>query len=192
MLPTDTLGAEPVLLVSDELPKWPLSWTTDGRWLLIGVDDPDRGESIWLYSAESDSAWAFIDEPYNEWSSYFSPSGDWIAYARDDVGDRREIWAMPFPDGTPCPISIGGGTFPQWSGDGRRIFYIKADTLMVAEATTQGICDARPRPFVSGVHAVWGLARDDAYAITVSPEPEPLLKLILNWAEELRDGVGGM
>ena len=45
----------------------------------MGVDDPERGESIWLYSAEGDSAWAFIDEEYNEWSAYFSPSGDWRA-----------------------------------------------------------------------------------------------------------------
>jgi len=189
-LAVDSFGAEPRLLISNELGKWPHSWTEDGRWLLFGVDAPERGESIWVYSAEADSAWALIDEPYDEFNAYFTPAGDWIAYDREDSG-RREVWAMPFPDGVPCPISINGGNEPRWSPHGRRLYYVKADTLMVAEAGQGSICDARPRPFVSGVNSVWGLAPDESYAVTVAPEPEPELRLILNWADELREQEGG-
>jgi Tol biopolymer transport system component len=177
--------SEPELLIESELGKWPLSWTADGAWLLYSVNDPETGEDLWLYSAERDSTWAFLTGAYNEYPAAFAPAGDWLAYARDDVGQRKEIWAMPFPDGVACPISIGGGTYPIWSRDGDRLYYMKRDTHMLAEAGGGDICRARPRPHVVGLNTVWGLAPDESYVVTVSPPPPLELRLIISWTAEL-------
>jgi serine/threonine-protein kinase len=178
-------GTGPQPLFGNDLSKWPQSWTADGAWLLFHVTDPDTGEDLWLYSAEADSAWAFLDEPYNENQGAFAPSGDWLAYARDDFGQRPEIWAMAFPDAVPCPVSSGGGNFPVWSRDGARLYYLKGDTLMLAEAEGGSVCDVRPRPYVTGMNTVWGLPPDESYVVTVSPPPPPELRLVIDWATEL-------
>ncbi len=180
-------GAAPQPLILDDLQKWPVSWTADGNWLLFGVNAPETtGEDLWLYSAEADSAWAFLDESYNEFPAAFSPKGDWLAYARADLGQRKGIWAMAFPDGVPCPVSIGGGNWPIWSNDGARLYYMNGDTLMLAEVRPGGtVCDARPRPFMTGLNTAWGLPPDESYIVTISPPPTPQLRLVIDWASAL-------
>jgi Tol biopolymer transport system component len=180
-------GDEAQVLVRDGSRKWPLSWTADGAWLLYTITSDTSGEDVWVYSAEADSAWALLDERYNEFPAAFAPSGGWLAYARDDTNPDREVWAMAFPDGVPCQISVDGGNRPAWSQDGRRLYYVKSDTLMLAAAPEGGsICDARSRPHLIGIDLVWGLAPDEGYVVTASAPPKPELRIIIDWDSELR------
>jgi eukaryotic-like serine/threonine-protein kinase len=58
----------------------------------------------------------------------FSPDGKWIAYVTPEG-----ISVQPFPGpGGRIAISKGGGAQPNWSRDGRQIFYIAPDKKLMA------------------------------------------------------------
>ena len=49
-------------------------------------------------------------------------------------GFHPEIYLRPFPDGArQWPVSIGGGSNPLWSPNGREIFYRTDDEVMAVE-----------------------------------------------------------
>ena len=54
---------------------------------------------------------------------------------------------MPFPGGgSKWQISAAGGTSPRWRRDGKELFYLAADSgLMAAEADTSGSSFQLPR-----------------------------------------------
>jgi Tol biopolymer transport system component len=62
-----------------------------------------------------------------------SPDGHWIAYASDESG-TFEVYVRPFPNTQAgrWQISNGGGQEPRWSADGRQIYYLDAETRMMA------------------------------------------------------------
>ena len=65
-----------------------------------------------------------------------SPDGRWIAYASDESG-TYEIYVQSFPDASTdqkTPVSTGGGLQPRWSKDGRELFYVRADGMLMAVA----------------------------------------------------------
>ena len=76
------LGGPPELLYESEHSKWPLSWSSDSKFLAFGVDHPDTGEDIWIYSIDERIAEPLMTEQFDEWSAAFSPDGRWLAYER--------------------------------------------------------------------------------------------------------------
>ena len=69
----------------------------------------------------------------------FSPDGRWVAYTTDESG-RFEIVVQPFPDPyEKWQVSTNGGIAPQWSADGRELYFIAPDgKLMAASVATSG------------------------------------------------------
>ena len=56
----------------------------------------------------------------------------WVAYMSDESG-RFEIYIDSFPEPRKkIRISIDGGRFPQWRGDGRELFFLSADYKLMA------------------------------------------------------------
>ncbi len=65
-----------------------------------------------------------------------SPDGRWLAYVSDESGvtetyvrstdaSRSERWQ----------VSVGGGRVPRWARNGREVFFLSRDSLMVAEVS---------------------------------------------------------
>jgi Tol biopolymer transport system component len=74
----------------------------------------------------------FLSTPFSEADGDFSPDGRWLAYDSNESG-RTEVYVRPFPPGGgKWQVSDGGGAYPRWSRDGRRLFYRTDDGLMVA------------------------------------------------------------
>ena len=69
----------------------------------------------------------FLDSKFVEQRAYASPDGRWVAYESDESG-RPEVYVVPFTgtDGK-WQISPRGGSDPQWSADGRELYFIAAD-----------------------------------------------------------------
>ena len=63
----------------------------------------------------------------------FSPDGRWIAFESNESGPF-EVFVRPFPNvnAERIQISSNGGQHPLWSRDGRELFYIAADGMMMA------------------------------------------------------------
>ena len=71
-----------------------------------------------------------------------SPDGRWIAYESRETG-RHEVYVRPFPTGSgQVQISPDGGDDPQWSPDGRKLYY-RRDTEF--RAATLDVSGAMPR-----------------------------------------------
>jgi Tol biopolymer transport system component len=61
-----------------------------------------------------------------------SPDGRWLAYTSNPTG-RMEIYVRPFAgDGAAVRVSADGGSEPQWSRDGRELFYREAERMLAA------------------------------------------------------------
>ena len=90
----------------------------------------------------------FLQTAYDEASGTFSPDGRWIAYESNASG-RNQVYVRPFPvrDGQ-FPISRDGGRAPRWSGDGRELFFLTPDGMLMAAGidTTKAFAATVPQP----------------------------------------------
>jgi serine/threonine-protein kinase len=79
----------------------------------------------------------FVTGPSNETDPALSPSGTLLAYQSDETGPPQ-VYLRPVPGPGPrVPVSIGGGTKPFWSRDGRELYYLAGTTVMAATITEQ-------------------------------------------------------
>lgn len=123
-------ASPPELLVASEFDKAGSAWSPDGSALLFTEYHPDTGADIWVLDRSASTARPFLRTRFNEYAPVFSPDGGLVAYTTDESG-RAEIHALSYPDaGGKRQLSVGGGTEPVWSRDGRELFYRSGDRLM--------------------------------------------------------------
>jgi Tol biopolymer transport system component len=127
-------GSEKPLVLWNE-PVVVDQWTPDGQFILFR----NLGRAIWAVSANGDSKpRMLIDSPYEEDEVHASPTGSLVAYNADESG-RWEVYVATFPGFTSRrQISSGGGVQPQWSRDGRELFFLSSDGSMMSVRVTPG------------------------------------------------------
>ena len=68
-----------------------------------------------------------------------SPDGHWVAYASNQSG-RFEIYVESFPTpGRRVQVSTDGGTQPKWRRDQKELFFLSADSRLIAVPTNLGV-----------------------------------------------------
>jgi len=193
--PIDSVSdAEP--LVIDDGVVSPTSFSPDGALLAIDLDRPGTEGDIWLVSLEGEPrARPFLETRFDESRAVFSPDGDFLAYVSDETG-RREVYLRRVDDpARRWAVSAGGGYSPQWSRDGRELFFV-TDRHMMAVAV-----DVMGKVEVGSARSLFQVPeRISAYNYGVSPDGQSFymvergatrrspteLNLVLNWAEELK------
>jgi Tol biopolymer transport system component len=183
----------------------PTDWSPDGRLILANSRSSGRpgpgasgpgGWGVVLLDVESGQWDPVVDTPFDERDGQMSPDGRWIAYESNQSG-RPEVFLRPFPDaGGVRQVSTGGGMQPRWSPDGRELFYLGEDGVLLA--VTLQVPDEVPdigRPVrlfgtdTLDTHA-GSASREIGYAVTpdgrfvfVAPEQtEPdAITVLLNW-----------
>ena len=169
-----------------------------GNWD-IGTATPDASATTQV----------LLSGAYNERRPDLSPDGRWLAYQSDESG-QPEIYVRPFPDvdGGKWQVSTSGGEEPQWSPDGRELFFLTANSvnrsLMVSgiettEAFSSAIPDmlfeVRRYDFPSIAARRYDIAPDGQRFLFVKPvesqEDSPSvgqsrINVVLNWTEELK------
>src|ERR1019366_6381374 len=107
-------GAEEVLL-EDDLDKFPMSWSTDGRFILYARSGPSRASDLFVLPLTGDrKPFPFLQTQFSEREGRLSPDGRWVAYRSNESG-RNEIYVAPFPGpGGKWQISNAAGTYPRW------------------------------------------------------------------------------
>lgn len=129
-------SGEARLVLKSNIDKYPMSWSTDGRFLAyITLGDPDTGTDIWVLPRQEDAEpISFLRTKFAETYPAFSPDGRWMAYVSNESG-RREVYVTPFPGpGRRWQVSLDGGSYPKWRGDGREIFFVAGRSHMMAAA----------------------------------------------------------
>ena len=130
--PVEAAGNGALLWSSSEH-KLPLDWSQDGFILYLGFN-AKTGTDLWALPLAGDKKPIRVaDTAANESNGRFSPDSHWIAYDSDETG-RQEIYIQPFQraGGKSKPISITGGSLPQWGLDGRELFYVSPDNRLMA------------------------------------------------------------
>jgi len=73
-----------------------------------------------------------LSQRFNETRALFSPDQRWIAYQSNESG-RFEVYVARFPGaGGRVQVSANGGDSPRWRRDGKELFYVSADSKMMA------------------------------------------------------------
>jgi eukaryotic-like serine/threonine-protein kinase len=121
------------LLLSTSQPKFPMDWSTDGRYLLYDSLDPTRGVDIWALPLDGNrKQFEVVQTDFNERNAQFSPDGKWIAYQSDKTA-KFEIYVRPFPGpGGDLLVSANGGAQARWNPNGKELFYVAADDRLMA------------------------------------------------------------
>ena len=125
-------GSEQILLEPSD-PRIAFSWSTDGRFLLYGENNSKTLADLWALPMQGERKPITVaNSPFSESNGQFSPDGRWVAYQSNESG-RFEIYVVPFPPGGgKWQISTSGGVSPRWRHDGKELFFIGPDGLMMA------------------------------------------------------------
>jgi Tol biopolymer transport system component len=77
-----------------------------------------------------------VNSTFIEWEPAFSPDGRWLAYESNESGSY-EVYVRPFPGpGGKWQVSTGGGRYPEWSRNGKELFYRTEDSKIMAVTYT--------------------------------------------------------
>ncbi len=119
------------LVIESELATMPMSWSNDR--LVYWTSDPKTAGDVWsvaLSPAAGDkNASPVLETPADERNPQVSPDGKWLAYSSNESG-RSEIYIRPFPEGPgKIQVSVNGGVFPRWRGDGRELYFLSLVSL---------------------------------------------------------------
>jgi Tol biopolymer transport system component len=121
------------LLLASEPAKVADSWSPDGRSLIFEVTSPQNRQDLWLLPLEGDrKPVPFVATPFSDFNARFSPDGRWVAYT-SDVSGANEVYVRAVHDsGATWRVSNRGGQTPTWRGDGREIYYLAPDGMLLA------------------------------------------------------------
>jgi Tol biopolymer transport system component len=141
--------------------KMPFDWSRDGRFVLFAWFQGGGflGARLWTLPvnapyesghAAAGAADAIVSSSpgKEEGQGQISPDGRWLAYVSDITGSPQ-VFVRPFPHGPGrWLISTNGGLEPKWRADGRELFYLGSDQMMMSAEIAPGATFAAgpPRP----------------------------------------------
>jgi hypothetical protein len=133
-----------------------------------------------------------------------SPGGKWLAYSSNESG-LPEVYVVPFrieSDGTPSVaggkwlVSSGGGTQPEWRGDGKELLFTNTslNLLMSARVNISGDHFESDKPQVlfpldaHPIYKYYAVTADGqkVYMVTYGPGSTAPFTVTTNWMDVLK------
>ena len=200
----DGSGEERLVLQSDQ-DKTPTSWSRDGRFILFQSIDSKTREDVWILPLEGDrKPFLFLGTNAREQGAQFSPDQRWIAYFAVSSANP-DVFVRPFmpnsrsaaSDAGPLwMVSSGGGLFPRWGADGKRLFYLfNADLMAVDIQAGVSFQKGVPKRLFSVINQAaggtggWSLSpSNDRFLFiraSATSGPPPPFTMVLNWMAKL-------
>jgi len=173
---TDGLEPEEHLAVVDVVSTLlPADSAPDGSLVVLTALHPGTGADIMTFSFANNVIEPYLKTEDDEQAPRLSPNGRWIAYESNESG-RYEIYVQAFPGtGGKWQVSSGGGNLPAWREDGKELFYLGPEGLMVVPVETAGSFrnDTPVNLFTLDVN----ITPDGYYNYDVSPDGQRFLFL---------------
>jgi len=196
IVPSNRANAETLLRESPNN-NYAQDWSRDSRFILYGEADPKTGRDLWALRMDGDhKPIEIIKTQFDELNGQFSPDGKWVAYETNESGPFQ-IVVQPFPvPSFKSPVSIGGGSQPRWSADGKELYFIAPDGKLMATPikasggtftadTPVELFQASPAAGASSNKQQYAVSRDGRFLINQPAESSATpITIILNWHPE--------
>jgi serine/threonine-protein kinase len=189
----------------------PNSFSPDGRRLIYSGPGDGGDSDLWtitLDTSDVDHPMSGPPEPFfhstgSETRPAFSPDRRWVAYQSNESG-QLEIYVRAFvANGSRAgkwQVSSGGGDQPVWSRQGRELFFLAGDRMMVTEyqnvdgtfvATKPRVWATVPRVGNTGFSRYDVTPDGRRVVLLTRAQPEaggqtPRMHLLLNFFDEIR------
>ena len=192
--PAQLAGTE-TLLLEDDLGKFNAYPSPDGQYVTyVAGGGIILRSDIWVMPLSGGKKpFPFVETNFIESQPQFSPDGRWIAFMSNKSG-RNEVYATRFPTReNDNLISIAGGMHPRWSHDGKEIYYIASDGMLMATTVngggsqfvvgaTQPLFRIRPRTLRLDAYPYDVTANGQRFLVnTFLEEVMPPISLVVNW-----------
>jgi len=171
-------------------------WSRDGRYILYDQGSGNKLHLFVLPMFGDGKPFPYANGSPDEEAGVFSPDGRWVAYNSNETG-RPEVYVAPFPwTGAKWQVSIDGGTWPRWRGDGKEIFFFEFGSSQLVSAQVDGsgstfvVGGTKPlfRLNLETLSRAYEPTRDGQRFLVISRNggtSQPLT-LVQNWTAELK------
>ena len=171
-----------------------LVWVSpDERSLILDIANPlsDRGDIVRMQPGSSAAAEKLVATSANEYTGAVSPGGEWLAYNSDETG-RPEVYVRDLRGSGRWQVTSTGGLEPNWSADGRELFYRSGNRLMAVRIEVgSAFRVGRARPLFDAIYSS-GIESGRSYHVDptsrrfllVRPaeeSPSRSVRVVLNW-----------
>jgi Tol biopolymer transport system component len=196
-------GAGPTTTLLSASNVWDVEWSRDGEWLVYRQFNARDTDDLFAVRTRGDTTpIPIMKTPFFERAGTLSPDARYVAYVSGESG-RDEIYVRPFPnaDDGRWLVSVGGGSEPRWSRDGRELFYVSNETVdLTSVGVTLGDRFAFQPP--RRLFSVAGYVREgNSRTYDVTPDGRFVMLrggptapgapvLVENWAADLRRKLG--
>jgi len=141
-------GGAAKCVLDTEGPKFPTDWSSDKQFIAYVSQVPDyRNMHVWIVALSNTQVEAkprpFLQHSCQEINPQFAPpdggeAPQCLVYASNETG-RFEIYVRDFPEGCrKWQVSSQGGLQPHWRRDGRELFYLTPDGMLMSAAVKPG------------------------------------------------------
>lgn len=161
-----------------------------GDVLVVPIDGSAPARALW-------------EEPGAQYACVVSPCGRWLAYVSQETG-TDEVYVRPASGhGGKWHVSLEGGLAPVWSPDGRELFFVRNDAMMVVsiEANETQVTAGPPRKLFN--FPPGRRSERDIRSFDIAPDGKRFvlmrsatpgigrrqINIVLNWSEELKASV---
>jgi serine/threonine protein kinase len=187
----------------------PWSISNDGKVLALAESIGSRvGISLMFMEGAHMLKPLLHSEKYNQAQPKISPSGKWMAYRSDESG-QNEVYVRAFPDvdRDRRKVSTNGGGEPLWAPNGRELFYLSNDNVVMSTTlqTEPAFNFGTPKELFKSKYVSntighpWDISPDGKRFIMIKPPAaaaaappaaaQPKIGIVLNWFEELKQRV---
>ena len=182
-----------------------VSWTRDGKWILVdGLKDGSKQTSEDIFAVPTTGKRVMqpaVSSPAGEQTGTVSPDGKWIAYVSNESDQLYKVYVRPFlAPGGRFLISTGSATEPLWLSN-HELSYVDNETnaLVLANVELGATVRVAKRtrlldlaPYAHGTTSWWSydVSRDGQSFLLVRPQgsatggADPIV--VLNWVEEIK------
>ena len=185
----------------------PSDWSRDGRLIAYASLNPTSQWDLWLLpmsiAPETDrKPLLYLQSKFNENNGQFSRDGRWLAYVSDQSG-INEVYVGTLPKFSVArQISGNGGTKPRWRADGRELFYVAPDGMLMSVGVKPGenfeasapvalFKTGIPRAGAAGTYAYalnYAVARDGQrflISVATGQSDTAATNIVINWTAVL-------
>jgi serine/threonine protein kinase len=168
------------------------SWSPDGKFLLFNPQNQRGDNDVWVLPLSGNrKPYPLVATRFGEGGAEFSPDGKWVAYMSNASG-QNQVYVKAFSGSEEeWQISTDVGLFPQWSSDGKELFFLSGAkamsvTLMPGERPTF----STPEPLFDvplSWYIVAGVDPDGRLLVykTKDDAGDRVLRFIANWNQLL-------